>query len=206
MAEQQNTRRWEHARPPETPQGSSRPEPGHHQLLVAPTLLWVSTRPPLTTRSPPRAVAGCFGVWEHLFTLPPPSGLTFLEDDGLAQLLGANGEVLLLAGGDDGLQVVIAFLWGSRAPRLGRGVTQPTQGSHAGFGAPSSAMASHRAKPQLPPRSQTEPRRLPAHVGLRRVNPAAKKKRERGTKSRVLSTAGPREAVSHRAPTASGLP
>lgn len=28
---------------------------------------------------------------------------TLLQNDGLAELLGANGEVLLLAGGDDGL-------------------------------------------------------------------------------------------------------
>lgn len=35
---------------------------------------------------------------------------SLLQNDGFAELLGANGEVLLLAGGDDGLQVVIASL------------------------------------------------------------------------------------------------
>lgn len=71
MAEQQNTRRWEHARPPETPQGSSRPEPGHHQLLVAPTLPWVSTRPPLTKRSPPKLLQGVLGFGSaFLLSLP----------------------------------------------------------------------------------------------------------------------------------------
>lgn len=49
----------------------------------------------------------------------PPSGLTFLQDDGLAQLLRADGEILLLAGGDDGLQVIVAFLQGSRAKKCG---------------------------------------------------------------------------------------
>lgn len=206
MAEQQNTRRWEHARPPETPQGSSRPEPGHHQLLVAPTLPWVSTRPPLTKRSPPQAVAGCFGVWERLFTLPPPSGLTFLEDDGLAQLLGADGEVLLLAGGDDGLQVVVAFLWGSRAPRFGAwGHT-----AHPGLTCRVWGTQFRRGFTQgQTPAPTTQPDRAKAAPGTCRAQESkssSKKKRERGTKSRVLSTAGPREAVSHHAPTASGLP
>lgn len=59
-------------------------------------------------------------VW-GLITPPslPPLGLTFLEDDGLAQLLRADGEILLLTGGDDGLQVIVAFLQGSRATECG---------------------------------------------------------------------------------------
>lgn len=78
---------------------------------------------------------------------PPvsPPRLTFLEDDGLAQLLGADGEVLLLAGGHDGLQVIIAFLQGAES-RLRRTERHTGRCSH---GNPRWGPA-----PQSPPRSQ----------------------------------------------------
>lgn len=57
-------------------------------------------------------------------SLFPPSRLTFLENNGLAQLLGAYGEILLLAGGNDGLEVIVAFLWGSRGAAHAFGVQQ----------------------------------------------------------------------------------
>lgn len=51
---------------------------------------------------------------------PPAQPLcTLLQDDGLAELLGANGEVLLLAGGDDGLKVIISSLQTQWDPQEG---------------------------------------------------------------------------------------
>lgn len=74
----------------------------------------------------------------------PPLGLTFLEDDGLAQLLRADGEILLLTGGDDGLQVIVAFLQGSRATECG-------------------LILRDQVHTQLPEHSPSEPGQLPAH-------------------------------------------
>lgn len=52
---------------------------------------------------------------------PSPS-FTLLQNDGFAELLGADGEILLLAGGDDGLKVIIASLWG----QWGNGAFSPS--------------------------------------------------------------------------------
>lgn len=87
----------------------------------------------------------------------PPLGLTFLEDDGLAQLLRANGEILLLTGGDDGLQVIVAFLQGSRATECG-------------------LILRDQVHTQLPEHSPSEPGQLPARRYAGRADPAAKQR------------------------------
>lgn len=95
-------------------------------------------------------------------TAPPsllPLGLTFLQHNGLAQLLRADGEILLLTRGDDGLQVIVAFLQGSRATECG-GLTHPGRpgAQHRARAAPST----HRAGRAAPAAEQQSPPALPA--------------------------------------------
>lgn len=113
---------------------------------------WASPEHHHTRRSqsaePPccMALARCFGGLIAPPSLSPPSGLTFLEDDGLAQLLGAYGEILLLTGGNDGLQVIVAFLWGSRATAHVFGAQQCETGSFKRCQIPAPTTQPARAK------------------------------------------------------------